>query len=108
MSANPAQLGETTGSNVAEDDRRDSNRQLLGAVGVLAEETDQQFANQLQVLVMDVSLSGVGFRAPVPFRNGSIYAMKIGTGPLHLKARLEIVSSRPREDGTFDVGAKFV
>ena len=89
-------------------ERRRSTRQMLGAVGVLAEDSDTLFRNQLQVLVMNVSVGGVGFRAPVPFRAGSIYAMRIGTGPLHLKARLQIISSRPRDDGTYDVGAKFV
>jgi len=57
---------------------------------------------------MNVSLGGVGFRAPVEFRPGKIYMMRIGTGPLHLKAKGQIVSSREREDGTWDVGGKFI
>ena len=78
------------------------------AFGVIAEDGDVHFRTQLQVMVMNISTGGVGFRAPVAFRPGSLYTMKIGTGPLHLKSRLQIVSSRPREDGAFDVGAKFV
>ena len=111
MSANPAIAPQevSPGPSAAEYiERRRSNRQPLGAVGVLAEESDVQFSNQLQVLVMNVSLGGVGFRSPVAFRPGAVYAMRIGTGPLHLKAKLQIVSSRPREDGTFEVGAKFI
>jgi hypothetical protein len=109
MSANPAQPINQTSAPRAADylERRSSTRQPLGAVGVLAEESDLQFRNQLQVLVLNVSVGGVGFRSPVAFRPGATYAMRIGTGPLHLKARLQIISSRPREDGTFDVGAKF-
>ena len=89
-------------------ERRQHARQPFGAVGVIADDADPQFRNQLQVLVMNVSVGGVGFRAPVAFRPGSLYAMRIGTGPLNLKARLAIVSSRPRTDGTFDIGAKFI
>jgi hypothetical protein len=37
-----------------------------------------------------------------------MYQMRIGSGPLHLTSRLKVVSSREREDGTWDVGAKFV
>src|SRR5262245_30247954 len=116
MSANPATplhqdpaQQPQTGPRVADYvERRKSNRQYLGAVGVIAEDSDVQFRNQLQVLVLNVSVGGVGFPAPVAFRPGSLYIMRIGTGPLHLKSRLQVISSRPREDGTFDVGAKFI
>ena len=109
MSANPAIQPHTIGPRAAEMvERRKNNRQGLGAVGVLSEESDANFQSQLQVLVMDVSVGGVGFRSPVAFRTGGIYCMRIGTGPLHLKSKMQIISSRPREDGTFDVGAKFV
>jgi hypothetical protein len=58
---------------------------------------------------MNISTGGLGFpRPPSPSRRGSLYGMRIGTGPLHLKARLAIISSRARQDGSFDVGAKFV
>jgi hypothetical protein len=89
-------------------ERRLNNRQSLSAVGVIADQSDVQFRNQLQVLVLNISTGGLGFRAPVPFRRGSLYGMKIGTGPLHLKARLQIVSSRAAPDGGFSVGARFV
>ena len=91
-------------------ERRRSTRQGLGAAGVLTADGDGQrgFKSQLQVLVMNVSLGGVGFRSPVAFRPGSIYSLRIGTGPLHLSSRLQIISSRDREDGTYDVGAKFI
>ena len=89
-------------------ERRKSTRQPLGAVGLLSVDGDSEFKNQLEVLVLDVSLGGVGFRSPVAFRVGAVYALRIGSGPLHLKARLRIVSSRTRDDGMFDVGAKFI
>jgi hypothetical protein len=88
-------------------DRRRGNRQPLGASGLLTAVGDA-VDKQLQVFVLNVSLHGVGFRAPVYFRPGAMYQMRIGSGPLHLTSRLKIVSSREREDGTWDVGAKFV
>jgi hypothetical protein len=33
--------------------------------------------------------------------------MRIGTGPLYLASTLQIVSSRDRSDGSFDIGARF-
>ena len=111
MSANPSTHADTQfkGPRAAESvERRKSTRQPLGAVGLLSAEGESQFKNQLEVLVLDVSLGGVGFRAPVAFRVGATYALRIGSGPLHLKARLRIVSSRNRDDGMFDVGAKFI
>jgi hypothetical protein len=89
-------------------ERRLNNRQSLSAIGVIADQSDGHFRNQLQVLVQNISTGGLGFRAPVAFGRGFLYGMRIGTGPLHLKARLQIVSSRVRSDGGFDVGAKFV
>jgi len=53
-------------------------------------------------------LHGCAFRSPVAFRQGATYTMRIGTGPLHLTSTLRIISSRDRDDGFFDVGAKFV
>ena len=87
-------------------ERRRGSRQPLGATGLLTAANDSD--KQLQVFVLNVSLHGVGFRSPVFFQPGSLYQMRIGTGPLHLSSRLRIVSSREREDGTWDVGAKFV
>ena len=56
----------------------------------------------------DIAGPGVIFTAPVPFRPGTTYNMRIGTGHLHLSSVIRIMSSRDRADGTFDVGAKFV
>ncbi|HEX8520644.1 MAG TPA: hypothetical protein VF669_00225 [Tepidisphaeraceae bacterium] len=109
MSANPAIPPPQAGPRSAEYiERRRNNRQTLEVIGILSEDVDAEFRGHLQVNVFDVCTGGVGFGSPVAFRPGTQYAMRIGTGPLHLKAKLQIVSSRPREDGMFDVGAKFV
>lgn len=86
-------------------ERRRGNRQSLGVLGVL---TEQNCDTQLEVSVLNVSLHGCAFRAPVAYRPGAVYTMRIGTGPLHLTSTIRIISSRDRADGLFDVGAKFV
>ena len=86
-------------------ERRRGNRQGLGVVGMLTEANSDK---QLEVTVLNVSLHGCAFRAPVPYRPGATYTMRIGTGPLHLTSTIRIISSRDRADGYFDIGAKFV
>ncbi len=88
-------------------ERRRASRQPLGALGLLTE-AGSEHGKQLEVLVLDVSLHGVGFRSPVEFSTNAIYTMRIGSGPLHLTSRVRIISSRDRGDGTYDVGGKFV
>jgi hypothetical protein len=86
-------------------ERRRGNRQQLEVLGVLTEANSD---NRLEVAVLNVSLHGCAFRAPVGYRPGAVYTMRIGTGPLHLTSTIRIISSRDRADGFFDVGAKFV
>jgi hypothetical protein len=91
-------------------ERRRSVRHPLGALGVVTSEARDAGAKPAthQVLVANVSLHGVGFRSPVEFEPGTYHGLKIGAGPLFLSSRLQIVCSRPSEDGLFDVGARFV
>src|SRR2546423_25903 len=87
-------------------DRRRSLRQPLCATGTVIDETASD--KSLDVVVMNVSTSGVAFRAPVGFGFGNEYKLRIGAGPLHLTSRLKVVDSRERGDGIYEVGAKFV
>jgi hypothetical protein len=87
-------------------ERRRGMRQPLGVVGLLSETGSPD--KPLEVSVLNVSLHGCAFTAPVPFRPGTTYTMRIGTGPLHLTSTLRIISSRDRADGMYDIGAKFV
>ena len=87
-------------------ERRRGARQPLEMVGVVAEPVAPD--KTLDVAVLNVSLHGCAFRAPVEFRKGALYTMKIGTGALHLTSTVRIVSSRERDDRTWDIGAKFV
>ena len=70
--------------------------------------TEANSDKPLEVSVQNVSLHGCAFRAPVAYRPGVVYTMRIGTGPLHLTSTIRIISSRDRADGNFDIGAKFV
>src|SRR2546429_9802580 len=87
-------------------ERRRGSRQPLGVVGLLSETNAPD--KPLEVSVLNVSLHGCAFTAPVPFRPGATYNLRIGTGHLHLPSVIRIISSRDRADGMFDVGAKFV
>jgi hypothetical protein len=89
-------------------DRRRSYRHPLGAVGVLMGENDTEpAAGAHQTLVFNVSIHGVGFRSATPLKIGARHRLRIGSGPLFLAARLQVVSSRLRADGTYDIGAEF-
>ena len=87
-------------------ERRRGTRQPLGVVGLLTEPNAPD--KPLEVSVLNVSLHGCAFTAPVGFRPGATYNMRIGTGQLHLASTIRIISSRDRFDGLYDVGAKFV
>ncbi|MGB7157561.1 MAG: PilZ domain-containing protein [Tepidisphaeraceae bacterium] len=89
-------------------DRRRSLRHPLGATGMITLDESAIDPRQLQVMVLNVSLHGVGFRSPVQFEPGGTFQMRIGAGPLHLSSKFEVVSSRKRDDGTWDVGGRFV
>ena len=104
--AKPDANGHPCGRGVI--DRRRSIRHPLGATGTVTLDDSPTDPRQLQVMVMNVSLHGVGFRSPVEFREGSVFQVRIGAGPLHLASKFQVVSCRRREDGTWDVGGKFV
>ncbi|HYO10869.1 MAG TPA: hypothetical protein VER17_18030 [Tepidisphaeraceae bacterium] len=96
----------TTTAPIRPRERRKGNRSPLGVIGVLTEAHAAD--KQLEVDILNVSPQGCAFRAPVAYRPGATYTMRIGTGPLHLASIIRIISSRTRADGSFDVGAKFV
>ena len=89
-------------------DRRRSVRLAHATVAVVVPDAPCLTASQLQVMVIDISRDGVGFRSPASFEAGSIHRMRIGTGPLHIESRLRIACCRERPDGLFDIGGEFV
>ena len=99
-----AEAGYTTPIRPRE--RRRDKRQPLPVLGLLTEPNAPD--KPLEVSVTNVSLHGCAFTAPVGFRPGATYNMRIGSGHLHLSSTIRIISSRDRADGQFDIGAKFV
>jgi len=98
----------TTTTAAATADRRRSLRHPLGATGTVTLDSNSADPRQLQVMVLNVSLHGVGFLSPVEFQAGATHEVRIGTGPLHLASKFQVVCSRKRDDGMWDVGGKFV
>jgi hypothetical protein len=88
------------------DDRRRSNREQVVTVGTIRPLTHDD-ASAEQVLVVDVSLHGVGFRSTRSLTLGTRFHIEIGVGPLHLTSRLKVIRNSERSDGTFDVGGEF-
>ena len=87
-------------------DRRHFAREDQQTVATLQPANGDASADR-QVLVRNLSLGGVGFRAGCRFQAGETYRITLTSGALFLNARLRIVNCRARTDGTFDVGAAF-
>jgi hypothetical protein len=88
-------------------DRRRSTREPMVTRGTLRAVTALASEAPLEVLVIDVSLHGVGLRSAESLEVGDLYFVEIGAGPLHLTSRGRIVRCRLRRDGNFDIGAEF-
>ena len=88
-------------------ERRRSFRLPVGLVGTVARELHGEIQHPLSVYVLNVSDHGVGLRSPVHFHRESVYRLTIGRENADLK-RFKVVSSRKRDDGTFDVGGELI
>jgi hypothetical protein len=87
---------------VADADRRRDSRRPAGAPAAVARLIAGREVDRHEVLVSDVSARGVGLRSAMPLDKGSEYRLHVLGEPASL---IRIVRSRPRRDGTFDVGA---
>jgi hypothetical protein len=88
-------------------ERRRSVREPMVTRGQLRAVMGLQSDPLLEVLVVDVSLHGVGLRSAESLQVGDLYHVEIGAGPLHLTSRARVVRCRLRRDGNFDIGAEF-
>jgi hypothetical protein len=61
----------------------------------------------LELQVRNVSLHGAGLRSAAPLAVDEVYHLDMGPGPLKLHARVRVVASRQRRDGTWDVGVEY-
>ncbi len=88
-------------------DRRRSPRQERATHAWLSAHTGAKSGNGVHVDVRDLSLHGVGIISKQPLQKHDIHWLVIADQTLRLSTRVRIVSSRQREDGTWDIGGEF-
>lgn len=89
---------------VPDADRRASPRRAAGLMVSICRIIGGIACDRLNVMLMDVSSSGIAMRSPVPLDREGIYRIELGAGD---SVRVQINRSRRRVDGTYDVGARF-
>jgi hypothetical protein len=104
MTTLPAEL---RASKAASGERRQSGREAAVTPGLLRS-LDEPRSTSQQVLVMDVSLHGVGFRSARKLATGSRFEIEIAEGTLRLTSRLHVVRTVLRLDGTYEIGGEFL
>jgi hypothetical protein len=88
-------------------ERRRSTRHPHPVAAWLSGQAGAVKAAQQQVLVVNISLHGIGFRTSNPLTPGTTHWIVIGNGPMHLSARIRVVSCRIQDDNAFHIGAEF-
>ena len=77
----------------------------VGTIGVLSQMVDGLERNRLSVLLTSRVNESVCIRSPIGLSVGSTYTLHIGTHR-DQSTLLQITSSRWREDGSYDIGAR--
>lgn len=93
-------------ANAAE--RRRYPREEVFTAGVIFPEDADDDEHRRPIFVFNVSRGGLGFRSQSHFNEGSTFGVRIGTGPLHLTGRIQVLHCRVRPDGACDVNAQFL
>jgi len=88
-------------------ERRATCRRPDGAVATIRRVLHGEEHNRLHVLITNRSEGGVCLRCPIGLVRGGIYRLQLGSDPCE-STLISVLSSRIREDETFDVGATFV
>lgn len=88
---------------VAEPERRRQERRRKGTLAQAVRIVGGLEMGRTEVLVSDVSATGVGLWSNIPLEAGTVYRLQIfGESDLYIR----VVRSRKRFDGSYDVGAK--
>jgi hypothetical protein len=88
---------------VAEPERRRQERRRKGILARAARIVGGREMGRIEVLISDVSATGVGLWSNIPLESGTVYRLQIfGESDLYVR----VVRSRKRFDGSYDVGAK--
>lgn len=76
--------------------------------GWVSGESHDRSARGRDVTVVDLSMHGIGFRdTRGGYRPGATHWLVVNGGAMRMSTRVRIISCRPNEAGTFDVGAMF-
>jgi hypothetical protein len=89
-------------------DRRRSRRQSFVGNGWLSSEAGTRGRNH-QVVVVDLSLHGVGFSSDEQLEPQAVHWLVLDAGGLRASARIRIATCRanPGDNGAFECGAEF-
>src|SRR5215212_1063568 len=87
-------------------ERRRSPRQTLVAKAVVRSEATQ--TTVATGFISNISMLGVGFHTRRGLAIGETFHLRVEAGPVNWSTRLRVVSCRPHETGTYDVGAEFL
>jgi hypothetical protein len=82
-----------------------SNFRSTGTIATISRIIDGVERHRLGVLVTNRSNDSVCLRSPIGLPPGAMYQLQIGTQESD-QTLLQITASRPREDGSYDVGAR--
>lgn len=88
-------------------ERRRSERRPQHAEGWLSSPGGRSFTTGRRIVVIDLSLHGVGFASDHPCETGERHWVLIHRGPMRFSSRIRIASCRPAEDGQYTIGGEF-
>ena len=91
-----------------ETDRRRAHREAVVAIGRMVGEPNRARHEPVKVLVCDLSLRGVSFRASSRVSVGELFDFSLCLGPLRVQSRIRVVRTRSLADGTTQAGCEFV
>jgi hypothetical protein len=69
--------------------------------------SDGDHAPAREITVLDISRHGVGFTFDGPLDVGAICRVRVGFGPKRLARRLRVVTCRPNDIGSYNIGGEF-
>jgi hypothetical protein len=104
--ADPAQPSPDEATHLRLAERRRSERVGQMIPGWMSAPSGRHTSGR-EILILDLSLHGVGFITERPCDRGDRRWILVQTGPLRLSTRMQVVACRQREDGRYEVGGEF-